>query len=223
MTDGSPTRTARAALALLLGAAVLAALPGSFGAAEAQIPQAGQRSGPLEPKLTVRQADGRDQKERSRYRPELPEARPDPKGPRVPGDKLPFDRSYRRRGFVTYDRRSQYDLTLPERPETAAPEPGPGLTAPWAEPLLGSDADAPPDLEAPRTVLLPRGAGRPEPAYEVGERLTRPHVTLDWRTYGLPRPGPGRLYARVEGDVLVIDAATREVVAVVDPDLVRAE
>jgi Ni/Co efflux regulator RcnB len=44
-----------------------------------------------------------------------------------------------------------------------------------------------------------------------------PHVTLAWRQFDLPEPPPGRLYARVGRDVLLITAAGRIVESVLPP------
>lgn len=75
-------------------------------------------------------------------------------------------------------------------------------------------------------VLDPQGVARVVPArgravapvvYELGSVLPpdQPHVTLDHRRYGLPTPPVGQIYARLGRDVLRIDAATRQVMAVV--------
>lgn len=75
----------------------------------------------------------------------------------------------------------------------------------------------PPD---PRGPAIQRARGVPGGApYKVGEPLpaTLPHVTLDWRLYDLPEPPPGRIYARVGRDVLVITAEGRVVERVVPP------
>jgi Ni/Co efflux regulator RcnB len=55
--------------------------------------------------------------------------------------------------------------------------------------------------------------------YVLGEALpgNLPHVTLDWREFELPEPPPGRLYARVGRDVLVITATGRIVESVLPP------
>ncbi len=42
-----------------------------------------------------------------------------------------------------------------------------------------------------------------------------PHVALDPAAYSLPQPPDGQIYARVDGDVLRIDADTRRIIAVV--------
>ena len=89
----------------------------------------------------------------------------------------------------------------PEEPEQAEPpEPTP-----------------PPDPRGPRFVPA-RGASGETP-YRVGEPLPAgvAFVTLDWRQYGLPEPPPGLIYARVAGDVLLFDPATRRVERRVDP------
>ncbi len=52
--------------------------------------------------------------------------------------------------------------------------------------------------------------------------LSRPHVALDWRRYDLPEPAPGQAYARVGRDVLLIEPATRTVLAIV-PSTVGAD
>ena len=77
----------------------------------------------------------------------------------------------------------------------------------------------PPDPHGPLRRTLARGL-EPVPApYSLGEALAPnlPHVTLDWRKYDLPEPPPGRLYARVGRDVLLITAAGRVVEKVLPP------
>lgn len=83
----------------------------------------------------------------------------------------------------------------------------------------------PPPITSPRTVALARGRTVPPPPFQIGSQLPRsvPHVTLDWRTHGLPQPPLGQIYARVRTDVLLIDAATRRVIGMVDPATQRAE
>lgn len=77
-----------------------------------------------------------------------------------------------------------------------------------------------PDPGQPAPRLRARGSDRVRPAFAVGDRLPAgmPQVTLDWRTYGLPEPEPGTHYARVERDVLLLEAASRRVLARVEPD-----
>lgn len=100
--------------------------------------------------------------------------------------------------------------TDPEEPEAESPE---------------AEALPPPPITSPRTVTLARGTPVAPPVFVIGERLPRrlPHVTLDWRTFGLPQPPQGQIYARVKSDVLLIDAATRRVIGMIDPTVQQGE
>ncbi len=135
------------------------------------------------------------------------------------------DRRYRPRRRDRRDRAGQLliitdrDYSFDERLRRLAPrDPEP------EEPVAPTDAESeaetgPPDPGSPRTVARARGAAPRAADYELGAALPDgvPHVTLDWRTYGLPRPPEGLVYARVGRDVLLIDPATREVVDRVEP------
>jgi len=106
---------------------------------------------------------------------------------------------------------------LPPRPGNGRPAAAPSDAAPPVE--AEEPPRDPPDTAPPGERALPRGRAADARAFEIGEPLPDgvPHVTLDWRTYGLPRPGPGQVYARVGRDILVIDASTRVVRRVVEP------
>jgi len=66
--------------------------------------------------------------------------------------------------------------------------------------------------------LRARTAPNVKKPWTIGEPLpaSLPHVTLAPGPYGLPDLPPGEIYARVAGDLLRINAATRRVVAEVD-------
>jgi Ni/Co efflux regulator RcnB len=77
----------------------------------------------------------------------------------------------------------------------------------------------PPDPHGPLWLIPARGIVPAEAPYRLGEALPPglPHVTLAWRQFDLPEPPPGRLYARVGRDVLLITAAGRIVESVLPP------
>jgi len=77
----------------------------------------------------------------------------------------------------------------------------------------------PPDPQGPLRLTPARGVTPNAAPYVLGEALPGhvPHVTLDWREFELPEPPPGRLYARVGRDVLLITAAGRFVERVLPP------
>ena len=91
-------------------------------------------------------------------------------------------------------------VTPPPAPVAAAPAPPP-------EPL---------DPRGHARTVPARGAGLPR-EWVLGDVLPAdlPHVALEPDVYGLPQPPSGQIYARVDGDVLRIDASTRRIVAVV--------
>lgn len=97
------------------------------------------------------------------------------------------------------------------------PSPAPREPEPVAAPA------PPPDPRGPLTVPV-RGAPA-GPVYAVGEPLPAdlPHVTLDWRRYGLPAPPAGLVYARVGRDVLLIEPVSRRVERRVDPAALAPE
>jgi len=129
-------------------------------------------------------------------------------------ERRKFRRKLRRAGrpLVIFDR--DHDLDRDDReivvvPVPRPPEPDP----PEAEPA------PPPDPSSPRHVALARGVGPADPGWEIGEPLPadRPQVTLDWRTYGLPEPALGHVYARVGRAILLIATDGRVVVERVAP------
>ena len=93
------------------------------------------------------------------------------------------------------------------------PTPAPPVVATPAEP------SPPPDPRGPLRRIPARGVAPGAAPFIVGEALppSLPHVTLDWRHFDLPEPPPGRLYARVGRDVLLITAAGRIVEQVLPP------
>jgi hypothetical protein len=92
----------------------------------------------------------------------------------------------------------------PPAPVTAAPPPV--TAAPTASPL---------DPQGTARTVSARGEYRPR-EWVLGAPLPPdlPHVTLDPSAYGLPAPPDGQLYARVEGDVLRIEAGSRRILGV---------
>lgn len=110
-------------------------------------------------------------------------------------------------GYDYYDGRDYVS------PESAYPPPPFEPPQVREEPRTGTPPDfssvAEPRFEAARGADLPAQSSR----YSVGEPLPRgaPHVALDWRDYGLPRPPAGDMYVRFSGAVLQIDAASRVV------------
>lgn len=114
-----------------------------------------------------------------------------------------------------YDKGGYGDEQEGQAAVAPAPAPAPPAQAKPAAP-------PPPD---PRGPLMLRARGVPaKTPYTVGEALPPdvPQVTLDWRQYGLPRPPDGLIYARVRGDVLLIDPVTRVVERRVDLAKLRA-
>lgn len=111
-----------------------------------------------------------------------------------------FDRDYGRRDR---DR-------APVRPD---PVPAPPVAVAPVEP------PPPPDPHGPLRRMPARGVVPGPAPYSLGEALppSLPHVTLDWRKFELPEPPPGRLYARVGRDVLLITATGRVVERVLPP------
>lgn len=73
--------------------------------------------------------------------------------------------------------------------------------------------DCPPGLAKKHNGCLPPGIAKKR--YEIGKRLpddVRYVPIYDYRRYGLPEPRHGRIYGRVDGDLLLIAEATRRVV-----------
>jgi Ni/Co efflux regulator RcnB len=136
-------------------------------------------------------------------------------GVNVFGDKR---RAHRRPGrharhglhsFPFFFRDSQRD------DERFEPAPAPVQVAPV--PPVAVEPPPPPDPRGPLRLTPARGIAPGAAPYSVGEALPQhlPHVTLDWRQFDLPEPPPGRLYARVGRDVLLITATGRVVESVV--------
>jgi Ni/Co efflux regulator RcnB len=98
-------------------------------------------------------------------------------------------------GPAVYDRDAAVEPPPePEEPEFVAPQ-------------------LPPDPQGPLSGTLARGVTVAPPKWRIGEPLPAnlPHVTLDWRRYELPEPPPGRIYARIGRDILIITAGERVV------------
>ena len=95
------------------------------------------------------------------------------------------------------------------RETVVAPPPAPVAVRQAAPP-------EPPDPQGRARTVAARGAEAPR-EWVLGAALPPdlPHVALAPGTYGLPQPPPGQIYARVNGDVLRIEAGSRRIVAVV--------
>ena len=106
----------------------------------------------------------------------------------------------------------------------------PGNRAPEAAAPVEKAIEAPPPVEskpvaAPPPPPDPTGAASRQRArgalrqrqWTVGDYLptTIPHVKLAARTYDLPPEPEGQIYARVRGELLLIDAVTRRVEAII--------
>ena len=122
----------------------------------------------------------------------------------------------RNHGFFLFQPHSHGHRHHQERepaPVEARPAPVPPVAVAPAEP------PPPPDPRGPLWLTPARGVVPAAAPYSLGEALPPglPHVTLDWRQFDLPEPPPGRLYARVGRDVLLITAAGRIVERVLPP------
>ncbi len=132
-----------------------------------------------------------------------------------------------RRGHHRHDRRGVvlgpfYRVDRDERAPEVVVVPPPRPAPPEPEPAPVRKPAPPPDPRGPLTVPV-RGAAA-GPVYSVGAPLPPdlPHVTLDWRRYGLPEPPAGLVYARVGRDVLLIDPVSRRVERRVEPATLEA-
>jgi len=98
-------------------------------------------------------------------------------------------------------------------------EPAPVAPPVVAAPVEPPPPPPPPDPRGPLRRTYARGIMPAEAPYRLGEALPPglPHVTLYWQQFDLPEPPPGRLYARVGRDVLLITAAGRVVERVLPP------
>lgn len=131
--------------------------------------------------------------------------------PLGPGKPHPHPHARHGPPFLFFDDDDEERIVVVPAPAAPAPPPAPPPEAEAAEPA------PPPDPQGP-VMLKARGAAAEAP-FTVGAPLPDdvPHVTLDWRQYGLPRPPAGLVYARVRGNVLLIDPATRLVERRIDP------
>lgn len=140
----------------------------------------------------------------------------------------PYKRRHERRRDRRYDsRRHDYPRYEYRRPiYVLDPAPTPAVEPRSVE----KPAAEVPEVTAPVKVAAPdpRGAAsrhrargvRTGRTWSVGEFLppSVPHVKLDARRYDLPPEPDGQIYARVRGDLLLIDAVTRRVEAIVPDD-----
>jgi Ni/Co efflux regulator RcnB len=190
---GAGARAGAALLALLLAL-------GPVADAGAQLGGSPPRSDPLPPRVGTGTGGGGDGGG----------GNGEDSGPGI--GRPPYERP-RRDIYIFRDR--SFGARLPER-ERVIVVPAPRAPAEAAPP----PETGPPDPGSPRSVAVPRGREAGGRRWTEGEPLPEgvPHVTLDWRTYGLPEPAPGRIYARVGRDVLLIEAATRRVIQAVDPE-----
>lgn len=142
----------------------------------------------------------------------------------VPPEKRPENRRDRDDRF---DRRRVHPFFLfpddDDDDERVILVPVPAPTPRPPEPEAEAARTAPPPDPRGPAIRRARGAGTDSPV-TVGEPLPGnvPHVTLDWRSYGLPEPPAGLVYARVGRDVVLIDPATRVVERRVDPAVLAA-
>jgi len=122
-------------------------------------------------------------------------------------DGHPHHRFRDRHGFPFYVVPGPYYRG--HRAEQPAPPAAPPPTPP-EEPPAAAASPEPPDPRGPAFAPA-RGVEPDDAPYTIGEPLpsTLPHVTLDWRRYDLPEPPPGRIYARIGRNVLLITAAGR--------------
>ncbi len=206
----------RAALAVALALALCAPQAAAQGAARGTPGDEPTTGGPDRPERSARdatpggRAGGVVRRGAREVPPEDDRVRPEPDG-----RERPHRRRYPRTRYLYIERDAQDEFDRhfrsPPRAAPAEPEPAP-------EPA--PEEAGPPDPARPGAHAFPRGAAAPASGYAVGDRLPedRPHVTLDWRTYGLPEPPAGQIYARVGDAVLLIESATRRVVARVEPE-----
>ncbi|MGF1503202.1 MAG: hypothetical protein ACFBSD_15450, partial [Paracoccaceae bacterium] len=139
-------------------------------------------------------------------------SRPNPKRPgHRHRRKLPSDD---RKTAIIVDRFGRLN-DAPEQVIIQVPPPVPPEPTEPARPA--ETLDETPDPGAPATLMPARGFRPAQPAIAIGERLPRglPHVTLDWRAYDMPWPGPGLIYARVGSEIVVIEPESRRVVDIV--------
>ncbi|MEM6905873.1 MAG: RcnB family protein [Pseudomonadota bacterium] len=125
--------------------------------------------------------------------------------------RRPFGKGFGRRPlFFAYggSYESEWDRYRNSKRVVVTPTPTP-VPPPEPEPVA---APSPPDLRGPRFTPA-RGLRRAQAPLAEGGFLPRrlPVVSLDWRSYELPEPGPGELYVRVSGQVLLIDPASRRI------------
>jgi Ni/Co efflux regulator RcnB len=133
-------------------------------------------------------------------------------------------RAYRPSGHRSGHRRHRNFSLFPhyggyrDRDRERAPvAPTPAPVPPVA--VVPAEHPPPPDPHGPLRLTPARGVAPVAAPYVLGQALpgNLPHVTLDWREFELPEPPPGRLYARVGRDVLVITATGRIVESVLPP------
>ena len=139
-----------------------------------------------------------------------------PRGSRLgrPGQlhsRIGLDRQ-RREQYPDHHRKRIFLVPVRERtrfePEPRPVEPQPKPQKP-AKPAIVVDK-TPPDPSGHSRIIRARGAAsRPEIAIGTVLPSNLPHVTLDPVRYDLPPVPPGQIYARVRGQVLLIDAVTR--------------
>ena len=111
--------------------------------------------------------------------------------------------------YLVYPVRKRREVERAE-PEPVQPTPKPPAPVKPAE----AAEKAPPRPEGHARLLLARGVNR-DRVVSVGVPVPDglPHVTLDPVRFGLPVPPQGQIYARIRGQVYLIEAATRLVLS----------
>jgi Ni/Co efflux regulator RcnB len=201
-------RTSLTAIGLVLGLALGLAFPG----------QAGAGAG-----FTIRIGTGHDIPPKShgvKPRATTPWVVPPPERHSRPHHRRDHDRydRYRRGGRYLYGSPylghyggSYYSEPAPSAPPLEVVAPPVAVAPPEPAPI--------PDPRGPLFLAPARGVAVDAEDWQVGDVLPAgvPQVTLDWRRYDLPEPPPGRLYARVGRDVLLITASDRVIESVLPP------
>jgi Ni/Co efflux regulator RcnB len=140
----------------------------------------------------------------------------------MPGDAATMSQSHGERHADINHRQGYYlfGRHFPARRRAPRPKQAPAQVEVRMAPLpVIAPPAGPPDARGPLRLSPARGIAAGAPAYSVGEALPSglPHVTLDWRRFELPEPPPGRIYARVGRDVLLITSSGRVVESVLPP------
>lgn len=186
-----------AAAALLAGAWLALAVPVGPAAAEG----IGTHVGPADGASDTAGGDTRLGREQAEIRGRVRER----------DRKLPRKRRGIRNRLTVY-RGDDDDDEAPGR-EVMVVVPSPPETTAEPEPVR------PPDPGSPFAGVSARGVSPERPQVRIGAPLPTGvvQVTLDWRTYGLPRPPEGQVYARVGRQILLVEPDSRRVMDVYRP------